>query len=121
MTDAAATAGSLSGAACTRCSTTTFPAQGACPRCGSTMEETSLPAEGTLWSWTVQRLQPKPPFVCEGEFEPYGIGYVDLGGLKVEGRLAGRDLDAVGWHIGEPVRIVVTGDEPGNYEIQGVQ
>ncbi|MGH1502753.1 MAG: Zn-ribbon domain-containing OB-fold protein [Acidimicrobiales bacterium] len=115
----ATAASALEGAACTACGITTFPAQGACPRCGAATAPSQLPSEGTLWSWTVQRLQPKPPFVCEGEFEPYGVGYVDLGGIKVEGRLAGRDLDGEGWRIGEPVHIVLTGDEPGDYVIQG--
>ena len=41
-----------------------------------------------LWTWTTQGFEPKPPYVADGEFEPYGVGYVEFPGfLRVEGRL----------------------------------
>lgn len=94
----------LVGARCTACGTHTFPAQAGCPRCGAGTEDAVLPTEGTVWSWTVQRIAPKPPFVHEGEYEPFTVAYVDLGVVKVEGRLAGRAPG--GWSIGDEVRLV---------------
>lgn len=103
----------LVGAECEQCATQTFPTQDACPRCGSVTRPVALPAEGTLWSWTVQRIRPKPPYDGPDDFEPYAVGYVDLGAVKVEGRLDGREPDT--WSIGTPVRLVVgEPDEAGD-------
>jgi uncharacterized protein len=98
----------LLGARCTSCATHTFPSQGACPRCGSATEVAPLPARGTVWSWTVQRIAPKSPFVYEGEYEPFTVAYVDLGVVKVEGRLTGRAPGT--WSIGDEVRLVLGDD-----------
>ncbi len=99
----------LIGARCPSCAKHVFPAQAACARCGATTESAVLPAEGTVWSWTVQRLAPKPPFTVDGEFEPFAVAYVDLGLLKVESRLAGRA--PAEWRIGDRVRLAVAGDD----------
>lgn len=66
------------------------------------MEQTALPTNGTVWSWTVQRIQPKLPYLGPDDWEPFAVGYVDVGPLKIESRLEGRDPDA--WEIGAPVR-----------------
>jgi uncharacterized OB-fold protein len=95
----------LVGARCTVCDTHTFPAQGTCPQCGSDMLAVALPRHGKVWSWTVQRIQPKPPFAGGAEFEPFAVGYVDLGPVRVESRLAGKAVDA--WQIGDPLVLVV--------------
>jgi len=86
----------LLGAECRRCGTVTFPAQDACPRCTSTdMARRTLSRRGTLWTWTVQRFRPKsPPYAGDegDEFEPYGVGYVELPGeVRVEARLTVSD------------------------------
>jgi uncharacterized OB-fold protein len=94
----------LAGACCESCGTHTFPAQLGCPRCGAAMANVALPAEGVLWSWTVQRIRPKPPYQGPEEYEPFAVGYVELGPLRLETRLAGKPVDA--WRIGEPVRLV---------------
>ncbi len=95
----------LAGVRCTDCGTHAFPVQRACARCGAATEVVALPAEGTVWSWTVQRLAPKPPFLSAGAYEPFAVAYIDLGPLKVESRLAGRPAHS--WQIGEPVHLVV--------------
>jgi uncharacterized OB-fold protein len=62
-----------------------------------------LPGRGELWSWTIQHIQPKPPYRGPDPFEPFAVGYVDLGPIRVESRLAGRAPDA--WRIGDAVRL----------------
>ena len=50
---------------------------------------TCSPAQGTLWTWTVQGFRPKsPPYEGTDEFVPYPVGYVELAGeAKVESLL----------------------------------
>jgi uncharacterized OB-fold protein len=98
----------LLGARCTACATHAFPVQGACPRCGNATEAAALPTRGRVWSWTVQRIAPKPPFVYAGEYEPFTVAYVDLGVVKVEGRLVGRAPGS--WTIGDEVTLVLGDD-----------
>jgi uncharacterized OB-fold protein len=102
----------LVGVRCPACGAHAFPVQAACPRCGTATEPVALPSHGTLWSWTVQRTRPKPPYAGPEEFEPFAVGYVDLGPLRVETRLQGRAPDA--WRIDEPVRLV-----PGDPDASG--
>lgn len=94
----------LRGARCPSCGTVTFPYQSGCPRCGgNAMPDLELPREGTLWSYTVQSFPPKHPFVCVEPFEPFGVGYVDLGDVIVEARLTVADADAL--RIDMPMRL----------------
>jgi uncharacterized protein len=82
----------LRGAQCAECGTTTFPVQTSCPRCGATaMAEVQLPSRGRLWSFTVQSFEPKEPYCGPAVFEPFGVGYVDLGPVVVESRLTRND------------------------------
>lgn len=78
----------LVGARCPDCSTVVFPRQDVCPACGrGGMRAEDLPTGGRLWGFTVQNFPPKPPFKGPVPFEPFGVGYVDLGDVVVEGRL----------------------------------
>lgn len=93
---------SLLGSRCGACGTTTFPRQDTCPRCGGTgMAGTVLPRAGTIWSATVQRFPPKPPFRHDGDFVPFGMGYVDLGEVIVVTRFTDNDPGRLA--IGTPV------------------
>jgi uncharacterized OB-fold protein len=94
----------LLGSVCTACGTHEFPVQRSCARCGSAMEPAALPTQGTVWSWTVQRTRPKRLKGSE-PFEPFAVGYVDLGPLKVATRLGGKPVDQ--WRIGERVTLSV--------------
>jgi uncharacterized OB-fold protein len=96
----------LAGAKCTRCGTVAFPAQDGCARCtGDDMAAITLPERGRLWTWTRQSFEPKPPYRTPATgFEPYGVGYVDLGEVIVEARLAG---DEAQWEIGAPMRLTL--------------
>ena len=85
----------------------TFPLRERCPSCGGRVERMLLPARGTLWTWTTQGFEPKPPYVADGDgdFEPYGVGYVEFEGyLRVEGRLTEADPGRL--RIGMPMEVV---------------
>jgi uncharacterized OB-fold protein len=69
---------------------------------GVDVKDVALPTQGTVWSWTVQRYEPKAPFRSDG-FTPFAIGYVDLGPVIVEGWL----LDSTDWSIGDPVELAL--------------
>jgi uncharacterized OB-fold protein len=101
----------LLGSACRACGTVTFPRQASCPRCTSTdVGEHQLARRGTLWSWTIQRFRPKsPPYVGPEEFEPYGVGYVELPGeVRVETRLT--EADPARLRIGMPMELTLIAD-----------
>jgi uncharacterized OB-fold protein len=70
-------------------------------------DSVDLAAEGTLWSWTVQRFRPKsPPYAGPEAFEPYAVGYVEFPDqVIVEGRLTGSDFDTL--RIGDRYRTVL--------------
>lgn len=95
----------LAGGRCPACATTTFPYQPGCSRCGGgAMRRVALPTTGTLWSYTVQYFEPKPPYRGLEPFEAFGVGYVDLGDVCVESRLTVNDPDALS--LGLPMRLV---------------
>lgn len=85
----------LIGSRCTACGIVTFPTQDSCPRCASTeMTEHLLARRGRLWAWTTQEFPPPaPPYAgpTGAAFVPFGVGYVDLGDVKVETRLTEAD------------------------------
>ena len=92
---------------CVECGAYTFPRGARCPSCGGAVERAPLPREGTLWTWTTQGFEPKPPYVRDGDgdFVPYGVGYIEFDGfLRVEGRLTESDPDRL--RIGMPMRVV---------------
>jgi uncharacterized OB-fold protein len=79
----------LRGSRCAECGVTTFPTQSSCPRCaGTDMSAHPLPRRGVLWTFTVQRFRPKPPYDGPVAFEPYAVGYINLANqVLVESRL----------------------------------
>jgi uncharacterized OB-fold protein len=97
----------LIGTRCRDCGVVTFPAQLSCPACASlAVEKRLLERTGALYTWTVQGFRPKPPYAGPAEFEPYGVGYVELPGeVRVETRLTVADPDRL--RIGMPVELVI--------------
>ncbi len=101
----------LNGSECLDCRTVTFPARASCPACCSqNVSNVLLPRRGTLWTWTIQGFLPKsPPYLTmspDGIFEPYGVGYVELGQTtRVEGRLTVADPNRL--RIGMEMELVM--------------
>ena len=100
----------LIGSECRRCGTVTFPRQSSCAKCTSEdVHPRELATRGTLWTWTIQCLAPKAPPYLEGgvaEFEPYGVGYVELPGeVRVEIRLTESDPERLA--IGMPMELTL--------------
>ncbi|HEY3834365.1 MAG TPA: OB-fold domain-containing protein [Acidimicrobiia bacterium] len=89
----------LVGSRCNACGIVTFPAQESCPRCASIdMAAHALARRGTLWAWTTQAFPPPaPPYAgpTGKAFVPFGVGYIDLGDVKVESRLSTADPAAL--------------------------
>jgi uncharacterized OB-fold protein len=89
----------LVGSCCAACGIVTFPAQASCPRCASDeMTRQPLARHGRLWAWTTQSFPPPaPPYggPTGKAFVPFGVGYVDLGDVKVETRLTTADPDVL--------------------------
>lgn len=62
------------------------------------MAEHLLTRTGRLWAWTTQHFPPpSPPYAgtTGKDFVPFGIGYVELGDVKVEARLTEVDPPAL--------------------------
>jgi uncharacterized protein len=101
----------LIGSVCEDCGTVTFPRQDSCPRCTSQrVSERQLGRRGTLWTWTIQCFPPKsPPYAVASaeDFEPYGVGYVELPGeVRVEARLTEHDPERL--RIGMPMELTLS-------------
>lgn len=96
----------LVGGRCSDCGTVAFPRPASCARCtGTAINEHLLASEGRLWTFTVQVFRPKAPYDGPEDFEPYGLGYVDLAGeVLVEARLT--EADAQRLSIGDRLRLV---------------
>ena len=106
----------LIGSECRRCGVVAFPHQRSCAACTSSdVTERQLARRGTLWTWTIQCFPPKsPPYAGDADdFEPYGVGYVELPGeLRVEARLTEADPERL--RIGMPMKLVLIPAPGGN-------
>ena len=80
------------------------------------MAEHLLPRRGRLWAWTTQEFPPPtPPYAgpTGAAFVPYGVGYVDLGEVRVETRLTKTEGLRIGMDM-ELVLVLFRTDENGN-------
>jgi uncharacterized OB-fold protein len=68
---------------------------------GAAFDPVRLNRRGTLWSWTVQRFEPKrPPYTGPVPFEPFMLGYVELPGeVILETRLIGIEAPRIGMAV----------------------
>lgn len=98
----------LMGSRCVRCNEVRFPVSDFCPQCCTETTETiPLGRRGTLYSFTVQRFKPPPPYRGPEEFKPYGVGMIELPeGLRVTAVLADEDPDSL--RVGMDMELIVT-------------
>jgi uncharacterized protein len=98
----------LIGSRCVKCSEVRFPASSFCPQCCTeTTENISLSQRGVLYSFTVQRFRPPPPYRGPEDFQPYGVGMIELPeGLRVTAVLDVSDVEKL--KVGMEMELVVT-------------
>jgi uncharacterized protein len=105
----------LTAVQCSQCELVVYPdSVTICPRCtASPLHPVAASGDGFVWSYTVQRFEPKsPPYrPGGGGFEPFIVAYVETAdGIRIEGIISDVATDAV--HIGMPVRLVSCDDVP---------
>jgi len=98
----------LVGSRCVTCGEVRFPFSAFCPRCCTeTTATVALSRRGILYSFTVQRFRPPPPYRGPQEFKPYGVGMIELPeGLRVTAVLAEQDPDRL--RVGMEMELIVT-------------
>ena len=108
----------LVGQRCNHCGTSHFPPTVvSCrnPACqGSDLTDVALSRFGLLWSYTVNRFPPPPPYRASDPFTPYGIAAVELveEGITVLGKLA-RDFDVETLRRGTLMELTDEDDDDG--------
>lgn len=76
------------------------------PNAAEPMEQVLLSPRGTLWSWTSQEFQPKPPYQGAEPFKPYLVGYIELPGeVIVESRIVDATIDQL--KLNMPMELVI--------------
>jgi uncharacterized OB-fold protein len=107
----------LLGSRCRQCGEVTFPANSFCPQCcEETTETIPLSSQGILYSFTIQRFRPPPPYRGPEPFAPYGVGMIELPeGVRITSVL--EESDPARLRVGMGMELVVAGlfdDEQGN-------
>jgi uncharacterized OB-fold protein len=107
----------LIGSRCRQCGEVTFPVNSFCPQCCTeTTENIPLSRRGVLYSFTIQRFKPPPPYKGPEPFVPYGVGMIELPeGLRVTAVL--DESDPARLRVGMEMELVITKffeDEEGN-------
>jgi hypothetical protein len=100
----------LIGSRCRSCGSYAFPpGRTSCPNpgCGSEeLEDVALSRRGRVWSWTVNRYAPPPPYVAADPFEPFVVAAVELAEerMVILGQVEG---DAADVRIGSEMELLV--------------
>jgi uncharacterized OB-fold protein len=98
----------LIGSRCRECEEVRFPANPFCPRCcRETTEQIPLSQRGVLYSFTIQRFKPPPPFRGAEPFAPYGVGLIELPeGVRVTSVLEESDPERL--RVGMEMELLIT-------------
>lgn len=98
----------LIGSKCLDCGEVRFPANSFCPQCcRETTQNIPLSQRGSLYSFTVQRFKPPPPYKGVEPFEPYGVGMIELPeGLRVTAVL--EESDPAKLQVGMEMEFMIT-------------
>ncbi len=71
------------------------------------VEVVELSRTGTLWSYTKQEFQPKPPYDGPEDFEPFLVGFIELPGeIIVESHIVETSLEQL--KLGMKMELVIT-------------
>ena len=71
------------------------------------VEVVKLSRTGTLWSYTKQEFQPKPPYDGPEDFEPFLVGFIELPGeIIVESHIVETSLEQL--KLGMKMELVIT-------------
>lgn len=71
------------------------------------IEIVKLSRTGTLWSYTQQEFQPKPPYDGPEEFVPFLVGFIELPGeIIVESHIVETSLEQLS--LGMKMELVIT-------------
>jgi uncharacterized OB-fold protein len=97
----------LIGSRCLVCDEVNFPATAFCPQCcRDTAEKIALSQRGLLYSFTIQRFRPPPPYKGPENFDPYAVGMIELPeGLRVTSLLEGCDPSE--FRVGMEMELVI--------------
>lgn len=97
----------LVGSRCVQCDEVRFPATTFCPQCCTdTAEKIPLSQRGRLYSFTIQRFRPPPPYRGPEQFDPYAVGMIELpDGLRITSILEGSDPTK--FRVGMEMELVV--------------
>ena len=92
----------LEAARCAGCGSLSFPPRLVCPSCkGRKFSTVTLPSEGTLVTYTIQR-------VATDRFSkttPFAVGIIDLGdGARITAQITDADLE--GLAVGQKMKLV---------------
>ncbi|MBN8841977.1 MAG: OB-fold domain-containing protein [Sphingomonadales bacterium] len=80
------------------------------------LKSVELSPTGTLWSWTSQEFQPKPPFSGPEPFEPFLLGYIELANeVIVESRIVETSIDRLRLGMAMQLVIVAFDDHRSTY------
>jgi uncharacterized OB-fold protein len=107
----------LIGSRCRECGEVTFPINPFCPQCcEETTDNIPLGRRGILYSFTIQRFRPPPPYRGPEPFVPYSVGMIELPeGLRVTSMLEAENVNLL--RVGMPMEVVITRlfeDDAGN-------
>lgn len=87
----------LKGSRCLSCGEVFLGKRITCENCQNTgMEDVVLSKRGKLYSYTVIRARPRPPYLGPDPFVPFAVGWVELPeGLRILSVLTDYDEDAL--------------------------
>lgn len=82
----------LLGSKCKDCGEVSIGTCEVCLNCGSeSMDSLELASEGTLWTYTIVRHKPPGGYLGPEDFEPFGLGLVELpDGVRIMAPLEGN-------------------------------
>ena len=85
----------LLGSRCKDCDEVFFVVRNFCEQCQSrNLSTIELSQKGKLWSHTIVRTSPRPPYVFADSFQPFAVGWVSLPeGLRILASLTDCDID----------------------------